>query len=153
VQKATAFRIHTNGYEGADAVKGQVKDKVEVLTSTDGQTYTSQGYFDFNLHWKDIPVNFMWPDEETFYAYNFLKMADAPVEARYVKFKITCARFVDVTEVQVLDDVKSTPFDLKIALPDKASNGQPSPNPTLSPNARQWKEGEKPTDIGKPRGE
>ena len=43
-----------------DAIKGKVKDEVEVFTSADGKEFTPAGKFDFNLRWKDIPVNYMW---------------------------------------------------------------------------------------------
>jgi hypothetical protein len=137
------------GYEFWDAMKGENKDKVEVLTSTDGKDYSSAGFFDFNLYWKDIPVNFMYPDDETFCAHNFFMAAKAPVEARYVKYKITSPRYIGVTEVQALDSYEFKPFDLKIALPDPASNGKAPPKADLSPNARKWAEGEAPTTIGK----
>ncbi len=149
VQKCAAFRIHTHGYEWWDAMKGENKDQVEVLTSTDGKDYTSQGNFDFNLHWKDIPVNFMWADDEQFCGHNFFMAPKAPVEARYVKYKISSTRMVDVSEVQVLDSYEFKPFDLKIALPDPKDNGKAPPKPDVSPNAKQWKEGELPTTIGK----
>jgi len=118
-----AVRAHIHGYPDADAMKGKVKDKIEVLTSADGTQFVSQGLFDFNLRWKDLPVNYMWNDEETFGAYNHLLMLPEPVEARYVKFKIAPARKLGLTELQVLDGVKFTPFDLKIALPTAASHG------------------------------
>ena len=41
------------------------------------------------------------------------------VNARYVKFAIKPSRMMVVSEVQVLDGVKSEPYDLKIALPAK----------------------------------
>src|SRR5688500_1116375 len=56
-QKAAAYRIHIHGYEWKDAIKGQVPDEVEVLTSNDGKEFKSAGKFDFKLRWKDIPVN------------------------------------------------------------------------------------------------
>ena len=117
-QKAAAFRIHIFGYPFNDAIKGQVKDAVEVLVSNDGKEFKSAGKFDFNLRWKDIPVNYMWNDEETFAAHNHTLLLNEPVEARYVKFAVKSARFLDISEVQVLDSVKSEPFDLKIALPE-----------------------------------
>src|SRR5262249_37715445 len=101
--------------------KGQVKDQCEVLVSNDGKDFKSVGKFDFNLRWKDLPVNFMYPDEETLAAYNHLLMAKEPVEARYVKFAVKSARKLVVTEVQVLDGVKSEPFDLRIALPNSTA--------------------------------
>jgi hypothetical protein len=113
-----AFRIQLGGYPWWDAIQREVKDKVEVLTSRDGQEYTSRGFFNFNLRWKDIPVNFMWTDEETFCAHNHELILSEPVEARYVKFQITPVRIVSISEVQVLDSITYEPFDLKIALPD-----------------------------------
>jgi hypothetical protein len=120
-EQAGAFRIHIHGYPAQDAVKGNVKDEVEVLTSNDGKEFTSAGKFDFNLRWKDIPVNYMWSDEEQFVAHNHTLVLPKPVEARFVKFAIKPSRMMVVSEVQVLDEVKSKPFDLKIALPSSSS--------------------------------
>ncbi|MHC4399280.1 MAG: hypothetical protein ACYTG0_06350 [Planctomycetota bacterium] len=118
VEKCAAFRIQAGGYPWWDALEGEVRDQVEVLTSVDDKQYASQGFFDFNLRWKDIPVNEMWPDEETLRALNYLFIPSEPAEARYVRFVVTPQRFFSVSEVQVLDSVKYTPFDLRIALPD-----------------------------------
>ncbi len=115
--KAAAFRIHIHGYPFQDALKAQVKDECEVLVSNDNKDFKSVGKFDFNLRWKDLPVNFMWPDEETLGAYNHLLALKQPIEARYVKFAVKSSRKMVISEVQVLDGVKSEPFDLKIALP------------------------------------
>jgi hypothetical protein len=117
-QSFSAFRIHISGYPNADALKGQVKDKVEVLTSTDGQQYESHGLFNFNLRSKDVPINHMWTDERNFKAHNHTLTLPQPVEGRFVKFKLTPARSLAVSEVQVLDEIQSKPFDLKIALPE-----------------------------------
>jgi hypothetical protein len=117
-EKCGAFRIQAGGYPFWDAMKGEVKDKIGVFTSTDGRQYASQGLFDLNLRWKDIPVNHAWPDEETLCGPNYLLVPAKPVEARYVRFDMTPARFLSVSEVQVLDFVKYEPFDLRIALPD-----------------------------------
>jgi hypothetical protein len=148
-EKCAAFRIHLLGYPAADAMKGEIKDKVEVLTSMDGKSFTSAGNFDFNLYWKDIPVNYVWNDEETFNAYNFMLPMKAPVEARYVKYKVANARTLVITELQVLDGFDFKPFDLKIALPDPKDNGKAPPKADLSPNAKQWAEADRPTVIGK----
>jgi hypothetical protein len=125
-QQAAAFRIHLHGYPAQDAIKGRVKDEVEVLVSNDGSNFTSTGNFDFELRWKDIPVNYMWADDEQFVAHNHTLVLAKPVEARYVKFAIKPSRMVVVTEVQVLDGVTSKPYDLKIALPSsgKGSTAQ-----------------------------
>ena len=42
-----------------------------------------------------------------------------PVEARYIRFKVTAERTLTVSEVQVLDWIWHTPFDLRIALGDE----------------------------------
>jgi hypothetical protein len=118
VQKCGAFCIQTGGYPFWDALAGEVKDKIEVFTSVDGNQYVSRGFFDFNLRWKSIPANHAWPDEETIRGPNYLVVPARPVEARYVLFDITPARFLSISEVQVLDFVKYEPFDLKLALPD-----------------------------------
>ncbi|MCL2641175.1 MAG: discoidin domain-containing protein, partial [Phycisphaerales bacterium] len=148
-QKCVAFRIHVHGYDWWDAIKGEFKDKVEVLTSLDGKEFVSQGEFDFNLYWKDIPVNYMYTDEMTFKGHNFFLASKAPVQARFVKYKLTPARFMCVTEVQVLDGFSFKPFDLKLAMPDPLQNGKAPPPPGVSPNAKKWKDGESPTTIGK----
>ena len=123
-QKAAAFRVHLHGYPPQDAVKGKVKDEVEVLVSDDGKAFKRAGRFDFKLRWKDVPVNYMWPDDEQFVAYNHTLQLEKPVEARFVKFAAKSSRFMVISEVQVLDGVSSEPFDLKIALPaDRKNSG------------------------------
>jgi hypothetical protein len=117
-EKISVFRIHIHGYPAQDAIRGRIKDKVEVLVSNDGETFTSQGYFDFNLRWKDVPVNYIFTDEETFNAHNHTLLLDQPIEARFVKFRAEVGRHsMAVTEVQALDGMNSVPFDLKVALP------------------------------------
>jgi hypothetical protein len=118
VEKCAAFRIQVGGYPWWDALEGEVKDRVEVQTSVDGQEYAGQGFFDFNLRWKDIPVNEMWPDEETLCAPNYIFVPSQPADARYVRFLITPERFLSVSEIQVLDSIRYEPFDMKLALPD-----------------------------------
>ena len=144
--KLAAFRIHiSGGYPWWDAIKGEVKDKVEVLVSNDGKDFRSVGNFDFDLYWKDVPVNYMWTDEESFCGHNHLLMAKEPVEARYVKYAVTPERSLLITEVQALDGVKLEPFDMKIALPDPADNGKAAPPPGVSPNAKKF---DKPAGYG-----
>ncbi len=117
-QKCGAFRIQLGaGYPWWDAIKGQFKDKVEVVTSADGKDFTSQGFFDLNLRWKDLPVNHFWPDEEAMAAHNFELIPPTPIEARYVRYKITPERALTVSEVEVLDFIRYEPFDLRVALP------------------------------------
>jgi hypothetical protein len=118
VAQCGAFAIQTGGYPFWDALKGEVTDKIEVLTSVDGENYASQGFFNFRLRWKDIPANHAWPDEETLCGPNYLLIPDRAVDARYVRFNITPQRSLSVSEVQVYDFIRYQPFDLKIALPD-----------------------------------
>jgi hypothetical protein len=49
----------------------------------------------------------------------FALVLPQPVEARYVRYKITSRRILDVNEVQVFDSIRYDPFDLRIALPDE----------------------------------
>ena len=120
VQRCGAFRIHLSaGWPWWDAMKGQVKDKVEVLTSLDGKTFASQGFYALNLRWKDIPANHMMPDDETATGFTYDLVLSEPVESRHVRFKVTTERTVTVSEVQVLDWIRYKPFDLRITLPDE----------------------------------
>ncbi len=115
-----AFRIHLSaGWPWWDAMKGEVKDKVEVLTSLDAKEFLSQGFFDLNLRWKNIPINHMMPDDETATGFTYNLVPKESVEARYVRFKITAERTLTASEVQVLDWIRYKPFDLRIALPDE----------------------------------
>lgn len=118
-QTLGAFRVHlTAGWPWWDALKGEVKDEVEVFTSADGKTYQSQGKFNMDLRRKDVPINHMLPDEETAGGWNFEHLLQRPVRARFVRLKITPRRILGVTEVQALEFVKYEPFEIRIALPD-----------------------------------
>lgn len=118
-EKCGAFRIQLGaGWPWWDAQKGEIKDEVEVLTSTDGQSYQSRGFFRFDLRWKDFPANHFWPDDETLCAHLFELILPTPIEARQVRFKVTPARTVTVSEIEVLDFIQYEPFDLRLALPE-----------------------------------
>jgi hypothetical protein len=114
-----SFGMNLHGYPWWDALKGQVKDQVEVFTSLDGKEYQSQGFLKLNLWWKDIPANYMWTDEETMTSGTFRLVPDRPVTARYVRYRITNKRIFDCAGLEVLDSIQSAPFDLRIALPDE----------------------------------
>jgi hypothetical protein len=119
IRRCAAFRIHLSaGWPWWDALKGEVKDKIEVLTSTDAGQYSSRGFFNLNLRWKDIPVNHMMPDDETATGFLYELTPPEPVEARYIQYRITPERTLTVSEVQVLDAIEHQPFDLRLALPD-----------------------------------
>jgi hypothetical protein len=122
-QSCGAFRICLGaGWPWWDALKGEVKDQVEVLMSQDGRDYASQGFINLNLRWKDLPVNHLWPDEEVIAAHAFELRPPAPVKGRYVRFRITPARSLTVSEVQVFERVDYEPFDLRICLPEGPSS-------------------------------
>lgn len=119
-----AFRIQLGaGWPWWDALKGEFKDRVEVLTSDDGREFRSRGFFDLNLRWKDLPVNHFWPDEEVIAGHLFEHILPEPVRARYVRFKVTPERALTVSEVEVLDRIRYEPFDLRIALPADLGGG------------------------------
>jgi hypothetical protein len=119
-QACGAFRIQLGaGWPWWDALRGQMKDKVEVLSSIDGKSYTSHGLVNLNLRWKDLPVNHFWPDEEVIAAHNFELVPAKAAQARYVRFKVTPERTVTVSEVQVLDSIRYEPFDLRLTLPEE----------------------------------
>jgi hypothetical protein len=141
-QKCGAFRIQVAGGPFWDALKGEVKDKIEVLTSNDNKQFTSQGFFNMNQRWKDFPANYMWPDDETCKGHNFELVPPNPVEAQYVQFKVKCARRTSVSEVQVLEFIKYEPFDLKIALPDGKDRSDVSKYNPKWEYTRPYKSGE-----------
>jgi hypothetical protein len=114
-----SFGMNFHGYEWWDFLRGEVKDQVEVLTSLDGQEYTSRGFLHTNLRWKELPVNLMWPDEETLTGATCRFIPEQPVTARYVQYKVTSERFFCCTELEVLEAIRFEPFDLRIALPDE----------------------------------
>jgi hypothetical protein len=116
-KSCASFGLNFHGYRAYDVLKGEVKDKVEVLTSEDGKTFTSRGFLQTDIKRKDIPVNFMLPDEETLCGDTFRVIPEKPVQARYVKYRVTSARMFCATEIEVLDSIKYEPYDFKIALP------------------------------------
>jgi hypothetical protein len=119
-QTIGAFRIHlTAGWPWSDALRWEVKDEVEVLTSENGTDFTSRGSFDFRVRERDVPINHMLADAKETQGWNFDLILDKPVKAQHVRFKLTPKRMVVVTEVQALDFIKYEPWDLKIALPDE----------------------------------
>jgi hypothetical protein len=113
-----AVGLNFHGWPWWDALKGEVKDKVEVLISEDGQKYESAGFLDTDWRWKDLPANHMWPDEETITGATFRLIPAKALKARYVQYRITNPRIFCATELEVLDAITFEPFDLKIALPE-----------------------------------
>lgn len=119
-QKVAAFGIHlTAGWPWWDALKGEVKDQIEVLTSLDGNEYVAQGEFPLNFFRRDVPTNYMLPDDETAQAWNYILPLSSPVTARFVRFRITPRRSLGISEVQAFDRVERRPFSLRVLLPDE----------------------------------
>jgi hypothetical protein len=132
LEKLTTFRAvraHLFGYPFWDALKGNVQDQVEVLTSQDGVNFLSQGSLTTSLWKKDIPINHMVQDDEKATAWNFELRLPAPVTARYVRYRVTPKRNLCISELQVLDRLDRVPFDIRIATPD-VSSGVPDKSPT-----------------------
>ena len=105
-----AFRAHVSGYPSRDALKGQVQDRIEVLTSADGVNFASAGLLKTSLWKKDIPINYMLQDDGRATAWNFELIVPAAVTARHVKFRLTPSRDTCVSELQVLDRITYQPF-------------------------------------------
>jgi regulation of enolase protein 1 (concanavalin A-like superfamily) len=112
-----AFRAHVFGYPVLDALKGEVRDRIEVLTSLDGAAFTSRGVLQTSLWRKTIPINYMLQDDEKATAWNFELTLPSAVSARYVLYRITPQRTVCVSELQALDRIAYEPFDIRIAPP------------------------------------
>ena len=128
-----AFRAHILGYSGWDALKGQVKDTVEVLTSADGVSFTSRGFLNTSLWKKDIPVNYLLQDDGRATGWNFELTVPSTVNARYVKYRLTPKRNTCVTELQALSGITYQPFPSTLAPPSWVSGNQPPAVALTSP--------------------
>jgi len=115
VKSVAAFRAHLFGYPFWDALRGQVQDRIEIQTSVDGAVFASQGELQTSLWKKDVPVNYMLPDDEKATAWNFERTIAVPVEARYVRYHLSPKRILCASELQVFDSVTLTPFDLRLS--------------------------------------
>jgi hypothetical protein len=117
-QSCASFGMNLHGYPWWDALKGQIKDKVEVLVSDDGKTFASVGFLKTDVRRKDVPVNHMMRDDEIMTGGTFRLVPEKPVTTRYVRYWVTNLRSFDCSELEVLDAIKSEPFDLRVALPE-----------------------------------
>jgi hypothetical protein len=135
-QSVGAFRSHLFGWPDWDALNGEVQDRVEVFTSLDGAAMQSRGTLQMDVRRKNVPINYMLMDSERATAWNYELQLDTPVIARFVKYRLTPARIVCTSELQVLDRVSYTPFDIRIALPTGSNTAPPSPPspPPLPPS-------------------
>lgn len=113
--------VGVNFLDMGDLLRGNLsaKTKIEVLTSNDGKEYTSAGLVNTLLRIKDLPINWIRPDDPNFGATSFYLVLPKPVSARYVQYKVTSGGFFCATELFVLDSYKAEAFDLKLALPDE----------------------------------
>jgi len=66
----------------------------------------------------------MPPDDETAEGFNFELAPAQPVQARYVRYRLTAARSVTASEAQVYDWVKHGPFDMRLSLPPAGNPGE-----------------------------
>jgi len=114
-----SFGLNCHGYPGWDALKGEVKDRIEVLVSGDGKSFKPLGELKTSVLWREVPINHMIPDDEHLRGVTHRLILEKPVRARHVRFKIANKRFFDVTEIEVLDSIRFEPFDIRIALPDE----------------------------------
>ena len=151
--RAASFGMNFHGYQWHDALKGQVKDKVEVLVSNDGQNYNSLGFLHTDLRRKDIPINFMLPDDESLSGTTFRLIPAKPVETRYVQYKVTSKRNFDATELEVLDSIDYKPYDLRLALPDEGTPGNGVQPKVLSAAGRPIAAEQAAKNAAKPVGE
>lgn len=112
-----SFGMNFHGYPWWDALQGQIRDRVEVLTSIDGRQFQSQGFLKTDLRSVDLPVNHMGTDDETMTGGTFRRIPDHPVTARYVQYRVISPRMFACTGLEVLDSIESVPFDLRLTLP------------------------------------
>ncbi len=118
-EECASFGLNMHGFPTWDALKGEVKDTVEVFVSPDGKQYRSLGMLRTDMRWRDIPINRMVVDDEHMKAVTHRLIPEKPVIARYVRFKAVSKRFMDITEIEVLDSLNYKPFDIGIAMPDE----------------------------------
>jgi hypothetical protein len=115
-QKVAAVRIHVTGYP-YDFSNGPFSE-VEVLTSADGETFTSQGTITTRMRYKDIDGDFIPPERGGFESWVFPLVFQEPVEARYVRYKVTNPKmFFSTSEVLAYDGVRVEDWHEPLAMP------------------------------------
>jgi hypothetical protein len=83
------------------------------------------GFLQTDLRRKDVPVNFMLPDNEQLMGATFRLVPPQRVSARFVQYKVTSRRMFVATEIEVLNEFSSRPFDLRMALPEERAAENP----------------------------
>jgi hypothetical protein len=109
----------TAGWPWWDALKGEIRDTIEVFVSRDGQRFESCGTIPLNLFRREIPINHMLPDDETAQGWNYVFPLDSPVVARFVRYRVAPRRSLGITEVQAFDRLERRDFSLRVLLPDE----------------------------------
>jgi hypothetical protein len=118
-KSCASFGLNFHGYPWHDSLRAQIKDRIAIQVSDNGTDFDSIGTLKTDLKRKDIPINFMLPDEETLAGHTFRLIPEKPITTRYVRYLITSDRHFCATELEVLDKIDLKPFDLRIALPDE----------------------------------
>jgi len=115
-QKVAAVRIHVTGYP-YDFYNGPFSE-VEVLTSAHGETFASQGTITTKMCYQDIDGDFVPPERGGFESWVFPLILREPVEARYVRYKVTNPKmFFNTSEVLAYDSVRSEDWHEPLAMP------------------------------------
>jgi hypothetical protein len=115
-EKVAAVRIHVTGYP-CDFYKGPFSD-VEILTSTDGKSFASQGTIKTQMTYKDVDGDFLMPENGRFESWVFPLIFEKPVEARYIQYKVANPRMhFDTSEIMAYDSVKIDEWKEPLAMP------------------------------------
>jgi len=115
-QKLAAARIHVTGYP-CDFYNGPFCE-VEILTSTDGKSFASQGKITTGMKYKDVDGDFLLPEKGRFESWVFPLIFEKPVEARYIQYKIANPKtHFDTSEIMAYDSVKVEDWREPLAMP------------------------------------
>jgi hypothetical protein len=115
-QRVAAARIHVTGYPH-DFSKGPFSE-VEVLTSVDAESFVSQGTIVTAMKYKDVDGDFILPERGGFQSWVFPLVFAAPVEARYVRYRVANPKmFFSTSEVAAYDSVRVEDWHEPLAMP------------------------------------
>jgi hypothetical protein len=116
-KSCASFGLNFHGYPGWDVLTEKGSERIEVQISDDGEKFNAIGDLPTHFRRKDMPVNFMLPDDERLSGYTHRLIPPKPASARYVRYLIFSDRHFCATEIEVLDSIELKPFDMRIALP------------------------------------
>jgi len=115
-EKLAAVRFHVTGYPH-DFYNGPFCD-VEVLTSTDGESFQSQGTVTTRMKYKDVDGDFVMPENLKFASWVFPLIFEEPVTARYVRYSVSNPKmYFNCSEVMAYDSVKVVDWHEPLAMP------------------------------------